>query len=157
MEEITGREVLSFCYPYGDFNEKIIDIVKGAGFIGARTVKLITRRIKDPFRMSTTVNARNWWFSHYVKHSLTSQDQRLFGFMLKNNLFFKGWDRIAIETLGFVINNGGVWHLWGHSWEIEQNNDWARLEKVFQRIDELSAQLIKVNNTQLLKMNAKNV
>ena len=37
LEEITGSELLSFCYPYGKFNDQVIGIVKGAGFIGART------------------------------------------------------------------------------------------------------------------------
>lgn len=32
----------------------------------------------------------------------------------------------------FLDNNwpGGVFHLWGHSWEIEHNKDWGRLERV---------------------------
>ena len=29
-----------------------------------------------------------------------------------------------------VLNMGGVFHLWGHSWEISQHNQWAALERV---------------------------
>jgi len=152
LEEITGRELLSFCYPYGRFNDQVISIVKEAGFIGARTTKSLTRSIKDPFKMGTTVHAKDWWFAPYIKHSLASQDLKLFGFMLKNSLFFKGWDRIAIESLDFVIENGGVWHLWGHSWEIDAHNDWGRLEEVLLKISALSKEAIKVNNSQLVKM-----
>ncbi len=152
LEEITGRESLSFCYPRGRFSDEVINIVEQAGFIGARTVRSLTRGIKDPFRMGTMVHAADWWFAPYIKHSLASRDLRLFGFMLKNNLFFKGWDRIAIETLSFVIKNGGIWHLWGHSWEIDSNNDWGRLEEVLRRVGALSKQAIKVNNSQLLRM-----
>ncbi len=152
LEEITGRELRSFCYPYGKFNDQIISIVKEAGFIGARTVRSLTRSIKDPFKMDNTVHAANWWFAPYIKHSMASRDLRLFEFMLRSNLFFKRWDRIAIETLDFVIKNGGVWHLWGHSWEIDSNNDWGRLEEVLRRVGTLSKQAIKVNNSQLLRM-----
>ena len=152
LEEITGSELLSFCYPYGRFNDQVISIVKGAGFIGARTVSSLTIGIKDPFRMGTTVCAANWWFAPYITHSLASRDLRLFGFMLRSNLFFKGWDRIALETLDFVIKNGGIWHLWGHSWEIDSNNDWGRLEGVLRRVDALSKQVLKVDNSQLLRM-----
>lgn len=152
LEEITGRELLSFCYPYGRFNDQVISIVKEAGFIGARTVKSLTRSIKDPFEMGSIVHAKDWWFASYIKDSLASQDLRLFFFMLKNNLFSKGWDRIAIETLDFIIENGGVWHLWGHSWEIDSNSDWGRLEEVLRRIGALSKEVRKVNNSQLLRI-----
>ena len=30
----------------------------------------------------------------------------------------------------FVLTNGGIWHLWGHSWEIDENNDWELLDDV---------------------------
>lgn len=152
LEEITGRESLSFCYPHGRFSDEVVNIVEQAGFMGARTVRSLTRSIKDPFKMDNTVHAANWWFAPYIKHSMASRDLRLFGFMLRSNLFFKSWDRIAIETLDFVIKNGGVWHLWGHSWEIDSNKDWGRLEEVLHRVGALSKQAIKVNNSQLLRM-----
>jgi hypothetical protein len=152
LQEITGKEVISLSYPYGNFNNGLIRIARDAGFVGARTVLLLTRTIRDPFREDTMVNARNWWFTHYMLHSLASRDIKLFNFVLRKNLFFKSWDRIAIETLNFVAENGGIWHLWGHSWEIEENGDWARLEGVFQEINGLSGQILKKNNSQLLQM-----
>ncbi len=156
LEEIIGREVISFCYPRGSFSHEIIDIVKGAGFIGGRTTKLFTRGLKNPFKMGTTVYAKDLWFAAYVKHSATSLDPNLFLFMIKNNLFFKSWDRIATGTLDFVINNGGVWHLWGHSWEIDDNNDWGKLEAVLHQINALSKESLKVDNSQLLRIYANN-
>ena len=152
LEEITGRELLSFCYPYGKFNDRVISIVKEAGFIGARTAKSLTRGIEDPFRMGTTICAADWGFAPYIRDSIASRDLRLFGFMLRSNLFFKGWDCIAMGTLDFVIENGGVWHLWGHSWEIDSNNDWGRLEKVLRKISALSKEATRVNNSQLLRI-----
>lgn len=152
LEDIIGRELLSFCYPYGSFNDEIINFVKQAGFIGARTARLLIRRIKDPFKLGTTVYAKELWLAPYMKHSVTSLDLSLFCFMLKNSLFFKGWDRIATETFDFVIKNGGIWHLWGHSWEIEDNNEWGRLEEVLHKISTLSQEALKVDNSQLIKI-----
>lgn len=152
LEEIIGKNVVCFCYPGGSFNGRIMDIAEKAGFIGARTTKSITRYIKNPFKMSTTINAVNWWFAPYIKHAMASQDVRLFVFLLRNNLFFEGWDRIAIETLDFVIDNGGVWHLWGHSWEINNHNDWGRLEGVLRRISMLPKEVIRMNNSQLMRV-----
>ena len=33
-----------------------------------------------------------------------------------------------------TLEEGGVYHLWGHSWEIDKNEDWNRLERVFKYI-----------------------
>jgi len=152
LEEIIGRELLSFCYPFGSFNGRVAGMVREAGFIGARTAKSITRNVKDPFKMGITVTATNWGSAPYIKHSIESLDSALFLFMLKNNLFFKRWDRIAMGTLDFVVANGGIWHLCGHSWEIDKNDDWARLEEVFRRISGLPPETLKLNNSQLLKL-----
>lgn len=152
LEDITGRELLSFCYPWGAFNDQVMGIVKEAGFIGARTTKSLTRSIRDPLAMSTTVSAANWWFAPYIKHSVASRDPVLFSFMVRNNLFFKGWHRLAIETLDFVMKNGGVWHLWGHSWEIDENSDWGRLEEVLRVISALPNDARRVNNSQLVRI-----
>ena len=50
------------------------------------------------------------------------------------------------------MNNGGIWHLWGHSWEIEANSDWDKLESLFRLIDDLPREALKVNNSQLFLM-----
>ena len=154
LEDITGREVISLSYPYGKFNDGLIRIARDAGFIGGRTVMLLTRNIGDPFREGTTVNAGNWWFTHYILHSLASRDIKLFNFVLKKNLYLKSWDQIAAETLNFVAENGGIWHLWGHSWEVAENNDWEKLERIFQMVRSLSKEIKRMDNSQLLTMYA---
>jgi hypothetical protein len=40
------------------------------------------------------------------------------------------WDRLAIAMFDQVVVDGGVFHLWGHSWEIDRNGDWDRLARV---------------------------
>ena len=152
LEEIIGRELFPFSYPWGSFDSNVINIVKDAGFIGARTTNSITRRLKDPYKMSFTIAAANWGVAPYVKHSIASGDFKLFNFMLKNALFFKQWDQIAIRTLDFIIGNGGIWHLCGHSWEIDDNSDWVRLETVLHRLKTLLTYTEKVNNSQLIRM-----
>ena len=152
LEEITGKGLTSFCYPYGEYNARITSIVKAAGFLGARTMRSLTRRIDDPYEMGTTIYANDWWFAPYVRHSLLSRDLRLLSFMVRNNLFFKGWNDIAVGTLNFVMENGGIWHLWGHSWEIDSNDDWRKLEAVLSLVSSLAKLAIKVDNSQLLMM-----
>lgn len=152
LEEIIGRDVVCFCYPLGSFNGRTINIARDAGFIGARTTKSLTRSINNPYKMSATINATDWWFAPYIKHAVQSLDVKLFMFLLRNNLFFESWDEIAIKTLDFVIDNGGVWHLCGHSWEIDNHNDWGRLEGVLRRISALPERVTRVNNSQLIRI-----
>jgi len=154
LEDIIGREVVSFCYPRGKYNDEVIDIVRNAGFIGARTVRSAIRSIKDPFKMGTTAYASYWHFglAHYFKHAIASQDFGLFSFILRKNLLINSWDKVAIKTLDFVVDDGGIWHLWGHSWSIEDNNNWAKLERLLREVSVLSEKALKVSNSQLLKM-----
>ena len=37
---------------------------------------------------------------------------------------------LAKKQFNYVLENGGVFHLWGHSWEINKNNGWRKLENV---------------------------
>ena len=152
LEEIAGRELISFCYPQGGFSEGVKSVVKEAGFLGARTMKPLTRELKDLFEIGTTVHATHWRVAPLVMCSLTSADVELLSYMLSNELFSEAWDRVALETAGFVIRNGGIWHLWGHSWEIEYNSDWERLEAVLRNINELSREATRIDNSQLLRM-----
>jgi peptidoglycan-N-acetylglucosamine deacetylase len=71
---------------------------------------------------------------------------------LGNNLLLNVWDKVAIKTLEFVVDNGGIWHLWGHSWEVEENKDWAKLEGIFHIVGSLSKEIKRIDNSQLLKM-----
>jgi peptidoglycan/xylan/chitin deacetylase (PgdA/CDA1 family) len=151
LEDITGRAVSCFCYPLGRFNVTTARTVREAGFTGARTTRALTRRVGDPYRFGTTVHAKDWWVGPYLLHSAAERDLSLTAFMVAGNLFFRGWDRVAVETLRFVSTNGGVWHLWGHSCEIEENGDWERLESVLEAASILFEQASRMDNAQLLE------
>ncbi len=44
------------------------------------------------------------------------------------------WDALAKAMFDQVVKEGGVYHIWGHSWEIDEHADWERLENVFRYI-----------------------
>ena len=46
IEDNTGKEAGIFCYPYGDFDERVIDAVRKAGYKGAVVTPGVRRRIK---------------------------------------------------------------------------------------------------------------
>ena len=44
------------------------------------------------------------------------------------------WVALAKATFDHVRQSGGIWHLWGHSWEIEKYGMWNDLEEVLSYI-----------------------
>lgn len=42
---------------------------------------------------------------------------------------FCHWDELAIALFDQALETGGVYHLWGHSWEVDAHGDWDRLER----------------------------
>jgi peptidoglycan-N-acetylglucosamine deacetylase len=154
LEQIIGREVSSFCYPFGRYNDRIVKIVKACGFTGARTVRLHTRFITNPYKAGTMVTTKQYqyFFKRYLLHTVAAKDYGMLGFIFTKGLYLKAWDRVAVESLNFVMNNGGIWHLWGHSWQIEADSYWDKLERLFRLIDDLPREALKVNNSQLFLM-----
>jgi len=127
LEEWTGKAVTSFCYPGGDFLPEHKNMVKDAGFTRARTVKRFSLTTgTDPFEMPTTVHAYRHW-SDIAPIAKISGAKAFFTNYLN-------WDNLAITLFNRANNDGGVFHLWGHSWEIEKRHDWNRLERVFAHI-----------------------
>ena len=50
--------------------------------------------------------------------------------MVTHGFFLKNWIWFAKKSLDYVIEHGGIWHLWGHSWEIDNYDLWSELEDV---------------------------
>jgi peptidoglycan/xylan/chitin deacetylase (PgdA/CDA1 family) len=55
LHELTGRDVKSFAYPYGRYNNDVISAVRKAGFTVARTieVKPPLTKIEEPLKIPT--------------------------------------------------------------------------------------------------------
>lgn len=128
LEEITGEKVDAFCYPYGSYTKVHVQLVKNAGYRYARTVNRYKFGFDNPYEAGTSVHAYNhgwydlWRISYFAK------------FRPAKALQYAGWDSLACAMFDRVITQGGIYHLWGHSWEIEKHNDWDRLERVFRYI-----------------------
>jgi peptidoglycan/xylan/chitin deacetylase (PgdA/CDA1 family) len=52
LERITGAPVMSFCYPYGDFDDRVVETVHAAGYRAATVIRGgISKDLSDPFRL----------------------------------------------------------------------------------------------------------
>ncbi len=127
LEDTIGREISSFCYPGGDYEDKHKLMVKEAGFALGRTVDRFATSVgSDPFALPTTIHAYRHWSD--VSPIFSNSHN---GKFLK---YYFNWDGLAIDLFNRAKTEKGVFHIWGHSWEIEKNNDWERLENVFKYI-----------------------
>ncbi len=137
LEELLGHDMKVFCYPGGRYNNTAIDAVKNYGFLGARTTELFRFDVKDNFLMPTTINCYPFPFgvgSAKVKASRFLKNIRLaYRLNFPIRAFF-GWKNLAKFLFDKTEKEGGVFHLWGQSWEIEKNGMWEDLEEVLKYI-----------------------
>src|SRR3989344_7524936 len=129
LEKLLHQPVNMFCYPSGDYNQSIINLVQKAGFIGARTIKpLQSAPPKNYYEFATTM------------HTVYRKINYSFRLALINNprfipfIFTKDWVTISCKTFDIVRKHGGIWHFWGHSWQLEVENFWQPLETVLKYI-----------------------
>lgn len=131
MENDLGKHVLMFAYPRGRHSGKVIAAVRKAGFTGARTTAMLARELTfDPFRMPTSIQV----FPHsnvgYIRNLTRAGDiARAWRYMTRFRRA-ANWVDLAKVMFDEVMANGGVWHLYGHSWEIEELRLWDALSVV---------------------------
>jgi glycosyltransferase involved in cell wall biosynthesis len=122
LERIIGRPLRSFCYPYGDYNEETKRLVQEAGFSRARSVKRFMTRSVDRLALGTSVDT----FDHRRDGMVSVL--RLCRWRPWRIVRLRRWENLARELFAQARERGEVFHLWGHSHEIEAHNGWQRLE-----------------------------
>jgi len=127
LENILGMSVCMFCYPWGKYNRRVRQAVVSAGYIGARTTKEFYLNLgTDSYQMPTTIQAFPLPTLIRLRHEIITRNwhglRKLLQIGLSNT-----WIQVAREMFDEVLQYGGVWHLWGHSWEIEEYGLWDDL------------------------------
>jgi len=124
-----------FCYPNGRYDRATLDFVKKSGYLGARTTRML--RIDagiNEFEIPTTVQAYPHPSLTYVKNALKDGNIAGLSKFATSLLAVGDWVDFARRTFDHVMDNGGVWHLYGHSWELEDFRLWHGLRKLFDHI-----------------------
>jgi peptidoglycan/xylan/chitin deacetylase (PgdA/CDA1 family) len=128
VEDIAGRPITTFCYPRGEYTAEHVGMVRDAGFLFARTVRRHSLAPGEALRARTTVNA----YAHRVDAAavlrLAAGNPWTAARMLLH------WDELAMAWFDKCLRDGGVFHLWGHSWEVDGRGDWERLIRVLDYI-----------------------
>ncbi|HYT43154.1 MAG TPA: polysaccharide deacetylase family protein [Methylomirabilota bacterium] len=143
LEDLLQQEVTAFCYPYGDFNDEVKCSVKKHGYKLARTTKRYAFDMtQDVLELPTTFHT----YSHCSDlHKILSFSN----FSLINFKKYWDWERLAMALFDHTCQTGDLFHLWGHSWEIEKNNEWQKLENVLSYIAK-KINVVHQTNTEIL-------
>lgn len=129
LEEITGNTVNAFCYPRGAFTESHVELVKAAGFRYARTVQRYAFSLNNPYKAGTSLHICSYRAGRELLRSA-----RFVRFRPIETWRCLEWGVLGRVMFDYFLDNGGIFHIWGHSWEIDKNDDWRRLEDFFKYI-----------------------
>jgi hypothetical protein len=88
----------------------------------------------------------------YGRELVSAKNWKLLAFLARRKVLTGDWVGIATRCLNYVAQAGGIWHLWGHSWDIERHNAWSKLDGLFKTIEETAGthNLSLVDNSQLM-------
>lgn len=146
LEDILGKQVRMFCYPKGRFNADVIRHVKNAGYEGARTTRMLRQRLDfDPFQMPTTLLAYPHKRKMYAKNLIKGCNIRGLYDYVTRFIRLESWVSMGKILFDQVLKGGGVWHLYGHSWQIEEMGLWDDLKEILDYVCERQGVLYLTN------------
>lgn len=152
LEDILGTEVRMFCYPCGRYNSNVIRALKQAGYSGARTVRMLATRLEfNPFEMPTTVQIIPQPRSNYLKNVARAGKMEGVRVFLANMTRLDNWLELGKRLFDSVLQNGGMWHLYGHSHEIEKLGLWHELEEMLDYVGKRKG-VTYVPNCELIRL-----
>lgn len=103
LEEIIGKPVVSFCYPHGRYNDRVIKQLKKSGYTNARTVDVLNiKENVDKFRTQPTVHVHGRRKEYNGIH----------------------WLDISEALLKKAKEENGIFYFWGHSEEVIRLGLW---------------------------------
>lgn len=134
LEQVLGHQIRGFCYPGGVFDSHVVSLVQNAGFAYGRTTENLRSDLgTDPWTIPTTIQ--------FYPHSSFVLAKNLLRFPAVSKLGIVRRRLGAPDFLSFLarvaedcVNDGRVFHLWGHSWEIEAHNLWKPLDDFLRRL-----------------------
>jgi peptidoglycan/xylan/chitin deacetylase (PgdA/CDA1 family) len=154
LEQALGATVAGFCYPGGQFNAAHRRMVAAAGFRYARTtVNLCSDGGTDPFLVPTSLqlypHPRSVYLRNWMRRGRWLTRHDLARVALSNAELLP---RLR-AALARVARTGGLFHLWGHSWEFDAIDGWRVLDEFLRYASDLvPADLRLTNHAALLRV-----
>jgi hypothetical protein len=154
LEDCTGLPCSMFCPPLGRYSLRHLELVREAGFLGMRSVELLSLDYPRPkgglLLLPTTIQAH--------PHSLAAYSRNMMKRWAWRNLCLyvcrgrsTDWPKLVRSLFAHALRCGGVFHLWGHSWELEEAGQWQRLEEVLRFLSQFTIQAPARSNSEVCR------
>lgn len=136
LQGVTRQPVTGFAFPKGIFNHELRNVAEEAGFVVARSVRQydISTTGLDFLDLPTTVHIYPFplrpvdsWRARF--EPIRRAVPHVWPLRIPI-LALRNWIALALALLERASQCGGVFHLWGHSWEIEKYRMWDALERI---------------------------
>jgi hypothetical protein len=152
VEDTTGTACSMFCAPQGRFSRRHLEIARDAGYLGFRTVELSSLNFpcwkSGVLVLPTTVQAYQHSPLALVRNSVKRMNLTSLWRVLIHGSS-ADWPSMAQAFLRQAVAFGGVFHLWGHSWEMQGAREWQQLEETLRLLKEAAGQAPSLTNGQL--------
>ena len=152
IQQIIAQPCSVFAAPFGRFHHRHLEMAEAAGFRGFRTTELMSLKLPRTLRTLAVVPTTLQLFRHsplaYWKNAL----RRLHPLNVRLYLFYgRAADLVSAfqRLLAHAIARGGVLHVWGHGWEIEECGAWNVLDSILQCLAERRNEVRLVSNAGL--------
>jgi peptidoglycan/xylan/chitin deacetylase (PgdA/CDA1 family) len=154
IEDSTGQPCRLFCPPKGKYADRHLHLIRQAGYVGLRTVELLSldypRLRAGLLVLPTTVQAYPHGLFTYARNVIRRGVFQNFWQCIAHGRT-PDWARLAEPLLERAQALGGVFHLWGHSWELQQSGQWQRLEEVLRFLSQFTGGPPSLTNGELCR------
>ncbi len=123
LERLIEKPLKMFAYPFGLYNDEVKNLLKKAGYKGARTIKstLSFDLPKDPLELNPTCH---------------HNDEQLFD--------------LAEKFVTMPPFKASLFYVWGHGYEFDKDDNWDRIEKLVKIISEHEKDIWLATNGEIL-------
>jgi len=120
LEDIIGKKITTFAWPWGRYNQQLVNLVKKIGFLDCRSAAILNFNL---------VNKKNFlWhpnlaiYPHPIIRGVRNCLKRLDYYSLFIRL--QNINKNQLELIQIFKETNKQYHLWFHSWEIEELKLW---------------------------------
>jgi len=131
VEDITGLPCLMFCPPKGEYSARHIDMIREAGYLGMRSVEMLSLDSPRPTAGLALMPTSAQAFPHGpLALARNAIKRKAFGNLWRLVVHGRmvAWPKLASALFCRCVERGGVFHLWGHSWELQEADQWQHLD-----------------------------
>jgi peptidoglycan/xylan/chitin deacetylase (PgdA/CDA1 family) len=154
IEDTTGVSCRVFAPPGGKYKRQHLPMVRAAGFAGMRTVELMSvwqpARVQGLAVLPTSIQFHPHSPAAYLRNA-ARRCRPSNWIVYMTHAHGETFEHAAGALASKAEADGGVFHLWGHSWELEQEGLWPALEDTLRLLQSRAGNFCLVSNGSLCR------